>query len=135
MFYICTINQYHGFNNPFKSFSMDTFGKRMAALRKERKMTQEELAKLLSTSISVIGRYERDEMTPSIDVAKNISGHLNTTVGYLLGETDKADLFKDPVMLQRLAELDKMETTEKSHILHVLDGFIKSVKLKNIAAL
>ena len=51
------------------------------------------------------------------------------------GETDKADLFKDPVMLQRLAELDKMESTEKSHILHVLDGFIKSVKFKNIAAL
>lgn len=94
-----------------------------------------ELAKLLNTSISVIGRYERDEMTPSIDVAKNISNHLNTTVGYLLGETDKADLFKDPVMLQRLAELDKMDSTEKSHILHVLDGFIKSVKLKNIAAL
>ncbi len=114
---------------------MDTFGKRMAALRKERKMTQEELAKLLSTSISVIGRYERDEMTPSIDVAKNISNHLNTTVGYLLEETDKSDLFKDPVMLQRLAELDKMDITEKCHILHVLDGFIKSVKLKNIAAL
>lgn len=114
---------------------MDTFGKRMAALRKERKMTQDELAKLLSTSISVIGRYERDEMTPSIEVAKNISNHLSTTVGYLLGETDKADLFKDPIMLQRLAELDKMDSTEKTHILHVLDGFIKSVKLKNIAAL
>lgn len=114
---------------------MDTFGKRMAALRKDRKMTQDELAKLLSTSISVIGRYERDEMTPNIEVAKNISNHLNTTVGYLLGETDKADLFKDPVILQRLAELDKMDSTEKSHILHVLDSFIKSVKLKNIAAL
>ena len=49
---------------------MDTFDKRMAALHKVRKMTQEELAKLLNTSISVIGRYERDEMTPSIDVAK-----------------------------------------------------------------
>lgn len=68
---------------------MDTFGKRMAALRKERKLTQDELAKLLSTFISVIGRYERDEMTPSIDVAKNISNHLNTTVGYLLGKRIK----------------------------------------------
>jgi len=113
---------------------MKTFGKRMASLRKERKMTQDELAKLLNTSISVVGRYERDEMTPSVDVAKNISVFLNTTVGYLLGETDKADLFKDPVMLQRLSELEKMEATEKTHILHVLDGFIKSVKLKNIAA-
>lgn len=114
---------------------MDTFGKRMAALRKERKMTQDELAKLLATSISVIGRYERDEMTPSIEVAKKIAGFLSTTVGYLLGETDKADLFKDPVMLQRLSELDKMDTENKGHILHVLDGFIKAVKFKNIAAL
>jgi len=114
---------------------MDTFGKRMVTLLKKRKMTQEELAKLLSTYISVIVRYEKDKMTPIIDVAKNISNHLNTTVGYLLGETDKADLFKDPVILQRLAELDKMESTEKSHILHVLDGFIKSVKLKNIGNL
>ncbi|MFV0506790.1 MAG: helix-turn-helix domain-containing protein [Bacteroidales bacterium] len=114
---------------------MDTFGKRIATLRKERKMTQEDLAKMLNTSISVVGRYERDEMTPSIEVAKKIAGFLDTTVGYLLGETEKADLFKDPVMLQRLVELDKMENSEKSHILHVLDGFIKSVKLKNIAAL
>jgi transcriptional regulator with XRE-family HTH domain len=94
-----------------------------------------QLAKSLNTSISVVGRYERDEMTPSIEVAKNISIYLDTTVGYLLGENDKADLFKDPIMLKRLVELDKMELTEKTHILHVLDGFIKSVKLKNIAAL
>jgi hypothetical protein len=52
-----------------------------------------------------------------------------------LGETEKADLFKDPVMLNRLSEIDQMDKESKSHILHVLDGFIKSVKLKNIAAL
>lgn len=45
---------------------MDNFGKRVASLRKERKMTQDELAKLLNTSISVIGRYERDEMPPLV---------------------------------------------------------------------
>ena len=60
---------------------------------------------------------------------------MSTTVGYLLGETDKADLFKNPIMLQRLSELDKMDINDKSQILHVLDGFIKSVKFKNIAAL
>ena len=114
---------------------MNTYGKRMAALRKERKMTQQELAKLLSTSISVVGRYERDEMTPSIEVAKNIAGFLKTTVGYLLGEADKADLFKDPAMLQRLSALEKLDEKNKSHILSVLDGFLQSVKIKNIAAL
>jgi transcriptional regulator with XRE-family HTH domain len=114
---------------------MDTFGKRMAALRKERKMTQQELAGLLNTSISVVGRYERDEMVPSIEVAKNIASYLDTTVGYLLGESDSSDLFKDPSMLKRLSDLQKMDEKNKSHILSVLDGFIQSVKVKNIAAL
>ncbi|MCH2082155.1 MAG: helix-turn-helix domain-containing protein [Saprospiraceae bacterium] len=114
---------------------MDTFGRRMAALRKERKMTQQELSKLLKTSMSVVGRYERDEMTPSIEVAKNIASLLTTTVGYLLGETDEADLFKDPAMLKRLSDLEKLDEENKSHILSVLDGFLQSVKFKNIAAL
>lgn len=38
-----------------------------SSLRKERKMTQEELAKMLNASISVVGRYERGEMTPSVE--------------------------------------------------------------------
>jgi hypothetical protein len=45
------------------------------------------------------------------------------------------DLLKDPAMLKRLNEIEKMDKDDKTHILHVLDGFIKSVKLKNIAAM
>ncbi len=74
-------------------------------------------------------------MIPSIDAAKKLSKILNTTVGYLLGETEQEDLFKDPNMLKRLIEIQKMEDTDKGHILSVIDKFIKSIKLKNIAAL
>jgi transcriptional regulator with XRE-family HTH domain len=49
---------------------MDTFGKKIAALRKANKMSQTQLAKALNTSTSVIGRYERNEMAPSVDAAK-----------------------------------------------------------------
>ena len=59
----------------------------------------------------------------------------NTTIGYVLGENEDAELFQDPALLQRLSDLDKMQAKDKSHILYVLDGFIKSVKLKNITAL
>ncbi len=37
-------------------------------------------------------------------------------------------------MLKRLSEIEKMEAIDKGHILSVIDGFIKSIKLKNIAA-
>ncbi len=108
---------------------MDTFGIKTAALRKTNKMSQAELAKALNTSTSVIGRYERDEMIPSVDAAKKIAKILNTTVGYLLGETDQENLLKNPEMLKRLNEIEKMEKEDKGHILSVIDGFIKSIKL------
>ena len=94
-----------------------------------------ELAKMINTSTSVIGRYERDEMIPSVEAAKKISKILGTTVGYLLSETEQENLFKDPDMLKRLNEIEKMDKDDKSHILYTIDGLIKSVKLKNIAAL
>ncbi len=47
----------------------------------------------------------------------------------------KPDLFKNPDMLKRLNEIDKMEKEDKNHILYAIDALIKSVKFKNIAAL
>ena len=114
---------------------MTSFGKKIAALRKELKMSQSDLAKKLSTSVSVISRYERDEMTPSIDVAKKLAGILNTTVGYLLGESDQENILKDPDMLRRLNDIEGMAPEEKNHVLFTLDALIQKIKLKNIAAL
>ena len=93
-------------------------------------MTQDELAKLLKTSISVIGRYERDEMTPSIEVAKKIAGFLNTTVGYLLGETQETNLFKDPDMLERLNDIVELPEKEKEALLMSVDAFLRDSKTR-----
>lgn len=114
---------------------MSTFGKKLRECREAKGLSQKELAKLLNTSYSVIGKYERDEMQPSIEAAKKIAKLVSTTVGYLLGETDEENILKDPEMLKRLNEIEKMDNEDKGSILKVLDGFIKSVKLKNIAAL
>ncbi len=113
---------------------MSTFGKKLAELRKELKMSQGELSKLLNTSTFVIGRYERDEMSPSIEVAKKIASILNTTVGYLLGETEDDQLFKDPGMLQRLKELSQLPKNDKEHILYALDGLLQNVRTKKAFA-
>ncbi len=114
---------------------MSTFGKKLRERREVKGLSQKELAKLLNTSYSVIGKYERDEMQPSIEAAKKIAKLIDTTVGYLLGETDEENILKDPEMLKRLNEIEKMDNEDRGSILKVLDGFIKSVKLKNIAAL
>ncbi len=109
---------------------MKSFGKRLRECRDESGLSQYKLAKLLSTSHSVIGRYERDEMTPSIDVAKKIASLLNTTVGYLLGEIEDADTFKDPTMLKRLKDLNTLPDFDKKHILYALDSLLRDAKTR-----
>jgi len=49
--------------------------------REAKGLSQKELAKLLNTSYSVIGKYERDEMQPSIEAAKKIAKLIDTTFG------------------------------------------------------
>src|SRR3989337_3900494 len=111
---------------------MASFGKRLASLREEKKLSQTDLANQLESSVSVISRYERDEMVPSIDAAKKLAGLLDTTVGYLLGENDDQDLFKDPEMLKRFKELRSIGAKEREHILFALDSMLKNIKLKSL---
>lgn len=85
---------------------------------------------MLNTSTSVIRRYERDEMTPPIDVTKKIAKLLDTTVGYLLGEMEQENVFKNSVMLKRFNEIESMNGEDRNHILYTLDALIENVKLK-----
>ena len=111
---------------------MDTFGKKLATLRKDKKLSQTDLAKQLKTSVSVISRYERDEMTPSIDAAKKLATLLDTTVGYLLGENENADMFKNPDMLRRFKDILSFPEDKQEHILFAIDSMIKATKLESI---
>lgn len=107
---------------------MISFGKKIALLRKEKGWSQSELAQKLNTSVSVISRYERDEMTPSVDVAKKVASLLDSTVGYLLGETEESNLLKDIDMLQRLQDIRGFGEKEKDYIFFTLDALIRDIK-------
>lgn len=111
---------------------MSTFGTRLRECRKLKGYSQNEVAKLLETNHSVIGKYERDDVKPSIDVVKKLATILGTTVAYLVGEADTDELFKDPVMLQRLKDINALTEEDKKGILYALDGLIRSAKLKAI---
>jgi len=111
---------------------MSSFGKRVAECRKAKNLSQKELAEIFHTSHTTIGKYERDEMTPSIEAAKKLANILDTTVGYLLGENEDSELFKDKKMLQRLQDIMKLPEKERSSILLTLDHFIKASKINLI---
>lgn len=109
---------------------MISFGKKIAALRKGKKFSQTELANTLGTSVSVISRYERDEMLPSIETAKKLAKELNTSVGYLLGESEEDEILKEPDMIRRFKDLLSLQDDTKEHILFALDAMLRDAKTR-----
>ena len=67
-------------------------------------------------------------MNPSIEVAKKIAGFLGSTVGYLLGETQEANLFKNPDMPVRLNDIVELPDKEKEALLLNVDAFLPDAK-------
>jgi len=95
-----------------------SFGKKLTECRKAKGLSQAKLAKQLGVHHTIIGRYERDEVKPTIDIVKKIAAELDTTVGYLLGETDKQNVLKDPKMLKRIQDMKTCPLkTEKAYCL------------------
>ena len=72
-----------------------TFGQKIKSLRREAKMTQENLAELLSISPQAISRWETDVAMPDISLLPPLANLFNVTTDYLLGmETYQKDLRK-----------------------------------------
>lgn len=65
----------------------DSFGKTLAKLRKERKLTQQELADLLNVTNKTISKWETNTTAPDIDTLKRISQVLKVPVDVLLGNS------------------------------------------------
>lgn len=65
----------------------NSFGKTLAKLRKERKLTQQELADLLHVTNKTISKWETNTTAPDIDTLKRISQVLNVPVDVLLGNS------------------------------------------------
>ncbi len=61
---------------------------RLKYLRKERGVTQKELAEYLSHKASSISNYENAENLPSISDLIKIGEYLDVSIDYLLGVTD-----------------------------------------------
>lgn len=65
------------------------FAERLKTLRKERGLTQEQLAEKIRVERSSVGKYEgKGKTIPSDDVKQRIAEFFDVSVDYLLGRTE-----------------------------------------------
>jgi len=107
---------------------MVSIGERITQLRKAKNWSQDELAKEIDSSRVMIGKYERGDNLPSIEVIVKLAKAFGVSVDYLLGEGLNAAYDKE--MVKRLDELESLPNDEKQRIFHYMDLIIRDYKTK-----
>lgn len=99
--------------------------------RKKRKISQDELAKQIGVHAPIIGRYEREEVKPSIEMATKIAKALEVSLDYLTGLSD-LELDKD--IIEAIIGLQKLEPQDQQHIFTTILALTRDAKARSAYA-
>jgi len=116
------------FLKEFHNLSIMNLGSTITQLRKEKRFSREELGGKTGTSGAVIGRYERNEITPSVEIANKIALALDVSLDYLVG--NNAVIVKDKKILERVQAIATMPTEQQQQIFNVIDALIRDYNAK-----
>ena len=100
-------------------------GDNMMLLRKKKGLSQAELGKQIGTSGDVIGRYERKDIKPSIEVVEKIATVLEVSIDYLIGRTNT---ILDKETLKRLEDISKLSSDKKKYVFDLIDMALRDIK-------
>lgn len=95
-----------------------TFGEHITTLRKTSGLSQSELGKKVGTSGDIIGKYERNEIKPSIEVAKKIADELGVTIDFLIGGSNQVF---DKKLLKKIQDIENLSEEGKKQVYELID--------------
>ncbi len=97
----------------------------MMLLRKKKGFSQAELGKQIGTSGDVVGRYERGDIKPSIDVVEKIADALDVSIDYLIG---KSPVTLDKQAVKRLEDISSLPEESKNFLMNIIDMALRDFK-------
>ncbi|MGF1637347.1 MAG: helix-turn-helix domain-containing protein [Cyclobacteriaceae bacterium] len=90
------------------------------------------MAKRASVSITIIGNYERNANTPSIELLLKLAKVFNVSVNFLIGEGELSSYDKE--VLKRIADIERLDLDAKQHLFFLIDNVIQNFKTKKAFA-
>jgi transcriptional regulator with XRE-family HTH domain len=111
---------------------MLNIGERIIQLRKQNNLSQSELADKAEVSRTIIGNYERNTNTPSIEVLIKLAKVFNVNVDYIIGEGEFSSYDKE--LIKRIEDIEKLDTDTKQHLFFLIDNVIQNYKTKKAFA-
>ena len=90
--------------------NQDKSGKFIAKLRKEKNMTQEELAEKMGVSINAVSKWERGLSFPDVSLYKKLCKELGIKIEELINrERDNSDEAKEKAIISTVREKNKIK--------------------------
>lgn len=114
---------------------MKITGQRIRELRKEHKMTQEELAKMLGTNGSILGKYERGEINVKVDTIKDIATIFDVSPIYLIGLTNSrvvTDYKPNDTVKETIELLTMLSLRNQEIVLNIVKAMLESEEKNGI---
>jgi len=109
----------------------ETLGARIARLRREKGLTQAELAEALKVSQPVISDYENDEIRLPTDALVQVAALLGASADELLGMKEPAraasnsgNAIKNRRLFRRMQEIEKLPRRDQEALLRTIEAFI-----------
>ena len=106
-------------------------GQTIRDLRKQRKMSQTELAKILHVSQQTVTAWETGKAEPSSSAISSLADYFNVTTDYLLGRPEKKDDDNvDYVALDNARSFDgePMDDHDREILRGILKGYFTTKK-------
>jgi transcriptional regulator with XRE-family HTH domain len=106
-------------------------GARLAQLRKEKGITQGELAKLLAISQPMVSDYERGELRLHGELILHLTQILGVSADELLGREEvpkRKGSIKNRRLLRQVQALDKLSKRDQQALLRTIEAFLGKAK-------
>ncbi len=109
------------------SGSSETFGKRIARLRKEQGLTQVELGEKIGLSQVLISDYERGRLQPNLDTIIKLARTLGLTTDELLGVSNISPTGGKLSLksVRRLKKIEDLPHSQQKVLFQTIDTFLK----------
>ena len=115
---------------PIDTASRPTLARQIHALRRDHGWSQPDLAAKINAHHTMIGRYERGEMVPAVDVVAKLAEAFGVTIDHLYHGGNAPDVLQDKIMLARCQSIAVLPPSDRTIILAALDAMIRDAKTR-----
>lgn len=105
---------------------MSNIASKLLELRRIKKLSQGDLGTIVGVSREMIGKYERGDVSPSLEIGINLAKALDVSLDYLVGEGETSQF--DSKILKLIKDIEQLAPDIKEKLLFLANAVIRDAK-------